>query len=67
MLGQANDSIEGGLMIPAQSADLGEDGTSGVGVSLAMKEELTKGHELLGVSVDFVMKHSRLVIGTTPC
>ncbi len=67
MLGQTNDSVEGSLMIPAQSADFGEDGASGVRVTLAMVEELAIGHELLGVSFNVVRKDSGMVVGATPC
>ena len=66
LIGQANDSIEGGLMIPAQSADLGEDGASGVRVPLAIVEELTKGHELVGMSTDFGVQDSGVVVVPTP-
>jgi hypothetical protein len=53
-------------MIPAESADLGEDGASGIGVPLALEEVLAKGQELVGVTDGVGAEHPRLVMSSAP-
>ena len=53
-------------MIPAESADLGDDGASGIGVPLTLEEELAKGQELVGLSDDVSAEHPRVVVSSAP-
>ena len=50
--------VVGGLMIPLESADLGEDGASGIGVPLAAVEMLAEGQELWRVMLLLGVEHS---------
>ena len=52
LVSETDRPVEGGLMIPIESADLGEDGASSVGLALSMEQEVAKGKELGGMLVD---------------
>ena len=54
-------------MIPLESADLGEDGASGIGVPLAVEEVLAEGQELDGVLLFHGLEHFGLFGDCTPC
>ncbi len=52
LVSETDRPVEGGLMIPIESADLGEDGASSVGLALSMEQEVAKCKELGGMLVD---------------
>ena len=58
LVGETDVPVVGGLMIPLESADLGEDGASGIGVPLAAVEMLAEGQELRRVMLLLGVGHS---------
>ena len=52
LVSETDRPVEGGLMIPVESADLGEDGASSVGLALSMEQEISIGKDLGRMLVD---------------
>ena len=61
LVGETDGPVVGGLMIPLESADLGEDGASGIGVPLAAVEMLAESQELRRVLLLVGVEHAWLV------